>query len=86
MPGMDTNGQRSLGVADVANQTSLSERTIRRHIEAGTLPARKAGSRVLIREADLDVWFSSLEPCGTASEPLTAASSSSSLSSSGYRW
>jgi excisionase family DNA binding protein len=51
-----------LGIADVAATTGLSQRTIRRHIRAGILPARKAGGRVLIRESDLEFWWQSLEP------------------------
>jgi excisionase family DNA binding protein len=51
----------------------LSERTIRRYVSDGSLPARKAGARVLIREMDLDLWWRTLEPCGGAGEPLTVA-------------
>lgn len=51
-----------LGIADVAHTTGLSQRTIRRHIESGALPARRAGGRVLIRDTDLAGWFESLEP------------------------
>lgn len=82
--GVDSNGQRFLSVADVAGRTSLSTRSIRRYIDAGALPARKAGSRILIREADLEIWFSGLEPCGTTSEPLTTTSTSN--TAHGYRW
>ena len=87
MSRMDSSGHARttyLGVADVADRTGLSTRTIRRYISAGTLPARKAGSRVLVREADLEVWFSHLEPVGVT-EPLTTTSTTAS-SSRGYRW
>jgi excisionase family DNA binding protein len=51
-----------LAVADVAQATGLSQRTIRRYIGSGALPARRAGGRVLIRDTDLAAWFESLEP------------------------
>jgi hypothetical protein len=46
-------------------------------IDAGQLPARKAGSRVLIRATDLERWFLNLPPAGMATEPLTIDSSTS---------
>lgn len=87
MYAMDSSGHdrtRFLSIGDVADRTSLSQRTIRRYVEAGSLPARKAGSRILIRESDLDVWFSSLALCGTASEPLTTTATS--IPAREYRW
>lgn len=80
------HGQRRpafLGIADVAHITGLSERTVRRYVAQGTIPARKAGARVLVREMDLDAWWRTLEPCGGASEPLTVAVSTQ---TTGGRW
>lgn len=63
-PGRPIADQRIalLGIADVARSTGLSQRTIRRYIASGALPARRAGGRVLIREADVHAWWDSLEP------------------------
>jgi excisionase family DNA binding protein len=44
---------RWFSVQDVAMRWQVSERTVRRHIKCGLLPARKIGSRVRIHEMDL---------------------------------
>ena len=67
------SSDRFLTVAEAAERTTLSVRTIRRQIHAGRLPARRAGSRILISEADLGVWWSGLEPVAVA-EPVATTS------------
>lgn len=42
-----------LSIAEVAEQTGLSAKTIRRRIADGSLPARRIGSRVRIHRDDL---------------------------------
>lgn len=44
---------RDLYVSEAAAQLRKSELTIRRWIAAGRLPARMVGSRVLVRESDV---------------------------------
>ena len=47
---------RWFSVQDVAMRWQVSERTVRRHIDSGLLPARKLGSLVRINEQDLRVF------------------------------
>ena len=47
-------------VDQAAERLTLSQRTIRRAIKTGKLPAKKAGSRVLILLRDLIAWFQNL--------------------------
>lgn len=48
-----------LSPKDVAGQTGLSSKTIRRAYEAGELVAYKVRGRVLIRPQDVDAWIES---------------------------
>lgn len=50
----------SLSVRDAALVTSLSEYEIRELVNAGTLPARRRGRRILIDYAALQEWYRSL--------------------------
>ena len=47
------SGRRFLRARDIAERLGLSERTIRRFIADGTLPAVKIGGARLVAEADL---------------------------------
>lgn len=48
-------------IAQAAAHTGLSADTIRLEINKGKLPAKKSGSRILIRWADLEKWVDNLE-------------------------
>jgi excisionase family DNA binding protein len=45
-----------LNVASAAKQLSVSEKTVRRLISAGRLPAVKVGAQVRIDQAELDAY------------------------------
>lgn len=47
---------------EVAEQLSISERTVRRLIKQGDLPAVRAGSATLIRVDDLKAYVASMPP------------------------
>lgn len=53
--------RKTLTTAEAAELTGLSKDTIARARKAGDLPAKRVGSRVLIRHVDLDAWLDSLE-------------------------
>lgn len=48
-----------LSLAAASEDLELSERTLRRAISAGELPAYKVGKSVRIRRTDLDAWMES---------------------------
>ena len=50
---------RLLTVKDVAGACQLSEKAVRRAIDAGELPAVMLRSRLRIRPEDLDAWITS---------------------------
>lgn len=50
----DVSEKAYLTPADVAVLLGLSERTIKRYISDGTIPAKKLGGRWIIRRVDLD--------------------------------
>jgi excisionase family DNA binding protein len=51
-----TAGNRVLGVAEAAAYLGLSERTVYKRAEQGTLPSVKDGGRLLFRLTDLDAY------------------------------
>lgn len=51
---------RRMGYEEAAAMAGLSPRKIRYAVYAGDLIARRCGRRVLISEADLDVWLNSM--------------------------
>jgi len=56
-----------------AAELALSERTIRRAIAAGDLPAYKVGKSVRIRRADLEAWLESKRlPNARSGAPVAA--------------
>lgn len=62
---------RFLTVAGVAELTSLSERTIRRAVDEGSLKAHKVRGRILILEADAVAWVQAHPLAGSAAAPVT---------------
>lgn len=48
-------------IAQAATATGLSPDTIRQAVNRADLPAKRAGTRILIRWADLEAWVDSLE-------------------------
>lgn len=52
----------SVGYRDAALATGLGERTLRSLVNAGRLPARRFGSRVVIRWSDLEAFVNGLPP------------------------
>lgn len=59
-----------LSLREVATLCALSERTIRRSIERGELPAHKLGGSVRIAASDIEAWLASsrITPCTAWSE------------------
>ena len=50
-----------LTVRNVSDSTGLSELTIRKAINAGTLIAKRVGKSIRVKPSDLDLWVESLE-------------------------
>lgn len=48
-------------IAQAATLTGLSPDTIRSEINKGKLPAKRNGTRIVIRYADLEAWVDQLE-------------------------
>ena len=57
MPAPATRHQPLLSVADIADRLKLSEKTIRRWIERGDLPAHHLGRAVRVSEDDLSLYL-----------------------------
>jgi excisionase family DNA binding protein len=57
MPAPATRHQPLLSVADIADRLKLSEKTVRRWIERGDLPAHHLGRAVRISEDDLALYL-----------------------------
>ncbi|AZZ52814.1 helix-turn-helix domain-containing protein [Rathayibacter festucae] len=52
-----------LTIAQAADRLGVSDKTVRRWIAAGTLPARRLGAKIIrIRSSDLDTLGSPLRP------------------------
>ena len=51
----------SFSIRQAADATGLSEATIRLEINKNNLPAKRYGSRILIRRVDLEAWIEWLE-------------------------
>jgi excisionase family DNA binding protein len=54
-----------LTVTQVADVAEVSPRTVRRHIQAGRLPAAKVGRDWAIREEDAGAWVKTYAPYDT---------------------
>lgn len=50
-------GRRGFSIHEVAEMTTLSVPTVRNYIKAGTLRAKKLGSRVVVLSKDLDAFL-----------------------------
>jgi excisionase family DNA binding protein len=50
------DGPRFFSVADVVERSGLSDKTVRRAVAAGELPASKTRGRLLIGVDDFDAW------------------------------
>lgn len=61
-----TPARRAVQIATAAELFDVSRDTIRGAIRSGDLPAKKVGSRWLIRVNDLDLWFNQLPDEPTA--------------------
>lgn len=48
-------------IAQAAQDTGLSQDTIRQAVLKGDLPAKRAGRRILVKVADLEKWIDQLE-------------------------
>ncbi len=59
-----------LTLAESAKYLHLSERTVRRHIEAGMIPARRLGRNIRLRREDLDAAMAPIDGSATTSESL----------------
>lgn len=57
MPAPATRPQPLLSVRDIADRLKLSQRTVRRWIERGDLPAHRFGSAVRVSEDDLALYL-----------------------------
>jgi excisionase family DNA binding protein len=57
MPTPATRHQPLLSVAEIADRLKLSEKTVRRWIERGDLPAHHLGRAVRISEDDLALYL-----------------------------
>jgi excisionase family DNA binding protein len=55
-PRATADGPRFLSVADVVERSGLSEKTVRRAISAGELPASRVGRRLLVPVDDVETW------------------------------
>ena len=51
----------SMSIRDAATATGLGERTIRKEIDGGRIPAKKYGTKTLILYSDLEAFIKSLE-------------------------
>lgn len=51
----------SLSIRDAAIATGLGERSIRKEIDGGRIPAKKYGTKILILSSDLEAFIKSLE-------------------------
>jgi len=51
----------TLTMAQACTATGLSDSFLRKAVLKGELPAKRAGSRYLIRRTDLDAWIDALE-------------------------
>jgi excisionase family DNA binding protein len=50
-------GERFLSVAEVAKRLGVSEKTVRRKIESGDLPAHRVGKLIRVTERDLAAYL-----------------------------
>ena len=65
--------KKMLTPQDVAEWANVSERTVRREIEAGRLPARRFGAKWRIDPDDLEAWGRSNPADDDNGEPQAAA-------------
>ena len=61
--------RESLTVSDVAELLQLNQQTVRNWIDAGTLPAIRAGRRVRVRRSDLETVIGASTTIEDAAEP-----------------
>jgi excisionase family DNA binding protein len=57
-------GERLLSVADVAGRLGVAEKTVRRKISAGDLPALRVGKLIRVRENTLTVYLTRARSAG----------------------
>lgn len=70
-PAPKEDGPHFLSVADVVERSGLSEKTVRRAIADGELPAAKVRHRLLVAADDLETWVETARP---RRRPRTASS------------
>ena len=66
---------RYFGIVELAEHTSLSEHTIRRHIAArrNPLPHYRVGRRIIVRKSEFDAWVQSFGASGVPAQPSEAS-------------
>ncbi|PTN07987.1 helix-turn-helix domain-containing protein [Mangrovibacterium marinum] len=57
MKNMENTDTTALTVDEVAGKLSLTNKTIRKHIKSGKIPAKKIGKRWYISEEDFEKIF-----------------------------